>query len=113
MSDLISRYCGDMPCSEENFARKEWLLVPAETVERVRRMERYFDTLCAAPHCLKEDESMQAMLRSLVAYYEGGQWLADYELDERGLLPPWLKRGVLSEDGVYNLLSEIEKDGSI
>ena len=90
---------------------EEQASVPAETIERIRRMECYFDTLCAAPH-LKGDEKLQAMLRSLVDYYEGGQWLADYRLDKRGLLPSWLKRGVLSEDGVYNLLSEIETDGS-
>ena len=88
----------------------------AETIERIRRMEYYFDTLCAAvasePHLLKDDGSVQAMLLSLMTYYENGQWLLDYEADERGLLPPWLKRGVLSEDGVYHLLSEIEKDGS-
>jgi len=36
---------------------------------------------------------------------DSGQWLADYELDEAGGLPPDLKRGVLSEDGLYNLLS--------
>ena len=92
------------------------LPVPAETVERICRMERYFDAICAAvesaPHVLRGDESMEAMLRSLMSYYENGQWLSDYELDEQGLLPPWLKRGVLSEDGVYDLLSEIEKDGS-
>ena len=28
--------------------------------------------------------------------------------DEAGLLPPDLKRGVLSEDGVYDLLSEYD-----
>ena len=94
----------------------ENICVPAETLERIGRMEEYYDTLCAAlkqsPHALRDDETMRSMLESLAAYYEGGQWLADYELDERGLLPSWVKRGVLSEDGVYNLLSEIEKDGS-
>lgn len=86
-------------------------------VERIRQMEHDFDTLCAAmktaPHMLRDDESVREMLRILVAYYEDGRWRSDYELDEQGLLPPELKRGVLSEDGVYNLLSEIEKDGSI
>ena len=28
----------------------------------------------------------------------------DFELDEEGKLPADLKRGVLSEDGIYNLL---------
>ena len=33
----------------------------------------------------------------------------DYELDESGLLPKELKRGVLSEDAVYDLLEEAEE----
>ena len=34
--------------------------------------------------------------------------MEDYQLDEQGLFPPGLKRGVLSEDGVYNFLTELE-----
>ena len=48
------------------------------------------------------------MLRRLRRYYEGGQWLRDYALDEAGLLPRQLKRGVLSQDGVYDLLTELK-----
>lgn len=46
-------------------------------------------------------------LDNLLAYYEGGQWLVDYQLDEQGMLPKNLKRGVLSQDGVYNFLTDI------
>ena len=35
--------------------------------------------------------------------------LSDFEADEAGLLPPDLKRGVLSEDGIYNLLEEYKR----
>ena len=56
-----------------------------------------------------KDKDLQEKWKALLAYYEGGQWLKDYESDERGELPPGLKRGVLSQDGVYNLLSEIEQ----
>ena len=41
-------------------------------------------------------------------YYENGLWLQDYEADERGELPADLKRGVLSQDALYDLLSEID-----
>ena len=44
--------------------------------------------------------------RELRDYYENGQWLRDYEADERGELPRELKRGVLSQDGLWNLLNE-------
>ena len=52
---------------------------------------------------------MWKMLCELTSYYESGQWLKDFESDERGELPKDLKRGVLSEDGVYNLLSEFKE----
>ena len=76
-------------------------------------MEVYFDALSSAvksnPQILKEDVNMQKMLCELTSYYECGQWLQDFEADERGELPKDLKRGVLSEDGVYNLLSEFKE----
>ena len=34
------------------------------------------------------------------------QWRKDFEADEAGKLPQDLKRGVLSEDGLWNLLSD-------
>ncbi|MBQ2700013.1 MAG: DUF4298 domain-containing protein [Clostridia bacterium] len=71
----------------------------AQAIERIREMEDCFDALLAGsqdPHCLKR----------LMAYYEGPLWRADFALDEQGLLPKSLKRGVLSEDGVWNLLSQ-------
>lgn len=77
-------------------------------IERVRRMEEIFDILTAGiqtePPFIDEN-----LLTTLVNYYENGDWLHDYELDEAGLLPFDLKRGVLSEDGVYNLLEEIRE----
>lgn len=76
-------------------------------------MEVYFDTLSYVarnnPQILKEDVNLQKMLYELTSYYESGQWLKDFEADERGELPKDLKRGVLSEDGVYNLLSEFKE----
>ena len=36
--------------------------------------------------------------------------MQDYQMDERGELPKGLKRGVLSEDGVYHLLTELEQE---
>ena len=46
-------------------------------------------------------------MRKLVAYYDSGEWRSDYQADEDGLLPENLKRGVLSEDGIYDLLADI------
>ena len=49
----------------------------------------------------------------LEAYYTGPQWMQDYEDDCAGGLPEGLKRGVLSEDAVYDLLSDDERLRSI
>lgn len=70
-------------------------------VERIAKMEQIFDTLRQA------ETPDPELLRQLRDYYEGGQWRKDYELDEKGLLPKDLKRGVLSQDGVWNYLEEI------
>ena len=48
-------------------------------------------------------------VRLLEEYYHSPLWLSDFEADEAGLLPEDLPRGVLSEDAVYNALSEYEE----
>ena len=85
-----------------------------EVIMRITRMEECFDTLrAAAAHDLTQlesDSTLREQLAALAAYYEGGQWLRDYELDELGLLPPNLKRGVLAQDAVYDFLNELRFD---
>ena len=87
------------------------------TINRIRQMESIFDQLQSvlqyAADSLYEDESLQEMLQALTKYYESGQWLKDYESDERGELPMDLKRGILSQDGIYHLLFEIEQRGGV
>ncbi len=82
-----------------------------EAAERVRRMEYCFDMLLRRfredPSTFRRDAECQAMMANLIRYYEGGQWQEDYAMDEQGLLPANLKRGVLSEDGVYVFLMRI------
>ena len=51
-------------------------------------------------------QHMQDDLQKLSDYYGSKQWKKDFEADEQGLYPEDLKRGVLSEDGVYNLLEQ-------
>ena len=76
-----------------------------EAIERVQHMEQCFDALqqMAAENPATIDK---ALLDELLAYYEGGQWLRDYTLDEQGCFPADLKRGVLSQDGVYDFLEK-------
>lgn len=84
-----------------------------QAVNRIQQMEGYLDELTGimqySPNRLFEDIDFQKKLKALTDYYENGQWLKDFERDEKGELPKDLKRGVLSEDAVYNLLFEIEQ----
>ena len=50
--------------------------------------------------------AVQNNLKALIDYYSSPQWMEDFCDDEKGLFPADLKRGVLSEDAVYNLLGD-------
>lgn len=83
-------------------------------IARIQRMEQYFDEVSNAWNCNPQsvyaDVLLQKKLQSLIVYMDNGQWLQDYECDERGELPSDLKRGVLSQDLLYDLLCEIENN---
>lgn len=79
-------------------------------IDRIRAMEEAFDASRSAVRALSDaldgmEQACQTLDR-LTEYYESPLWREDFEADEAGLLPPGLKRGVLSEDGVWDLLTE-------
>lgn len=91
-------------------------------IERISQMEEILDrassVMAELEKNLSELESLQPDIQKLEAYYTGKDWKADFRLDEQGKLPKDLKRGVLSEDAVYDLLEKnkelldlIKKDG--
>ena len=77
-------------------------------ISYIKIMEEYYDTLRAALLEKKNfenfNEEEKAMLICLTEYYEGGQWLKDYEADEQGLIPGHVKRGILAQDTLYDFL---------
>ena len=81
-----------------------------EQIERIREMENCLDASENAIRELSEAlstfEAVQPMYRKLSEYYGSDLWMQDYEDDEAGKFPRDLKRGVLSEDAVYDLLME-------
>ena len=83
-------------------------MVPNDVICRIQKMEMCFDALQNTPVCHRDSACFRALLESFLQYYEGGTWRSDFALDEKGLLPQDLKRGVLSEDGVYNFLAELD-----
>ncbi|MBQ2898461.1 MAG: DUF4298 domain-containing protein [Oscillospiraceae bacterium] len=81
-------------------------------VERIEHLEKIFDEVKTAFETdpdFFENDAMQKKVSLLTQYMESGQWLRDFELDEKGKLPADLKRGILSEDGLYNLVCDIEQ----
>ena len=78
-------------------------------LDRVVFYEQIYDDLRAAVHEGEESGELRRKLSLLEDYYSSGEWRKDYETDEAGLLPAGLKRGVLSQDGVYDLLAEWEE----
>ena len=65
-------------------------------------METYFDLLL-------NQQGNTDMYDILETYYHSNLWKVDFASDENGILPKDLKRGVLSEDGLYNYFSENKK----
>lgn len=79
-----------------------------KNIERIEHMEVLFDAARAALEA-GEIKTLRTMLPELGAYMESGAWLEDYEMDERGELPMEMKRGVLAQDGLYDLLMQARK----
>ena len=77
---------------------------------RVEEMESRFEQLAQVVSELSAalDKYADAgdSLKVLDAYYGSDEWKSDFAADEKGLFPKDLKRGVLSEDAVWNLLSD-------
>ncbi len=80
------------------------------SIERITYYEAILDRAADAARGLRDAieafEAAQPLVRELAAYYGSAEWRRDFEDDEAGRLPPDLKRGVLSEDAVYDALSE-------
>ena len=78
--------------------------------ERIRKMESYLDesgeAIAELAAALDKYEKIQGKFYKLEDYYGSKKWMDDFEADETGKLPADLKRGVLSEDAVYDLLTD-------
>ncbi len=84
-----------------------------DAIERIQSMERALDEVSWAQRKLSQAleafSSTEAALIALSDYYGSEAYRRDLESDEAGLLPEGLKRGVLSEDAVYDLLSDLRE----
>ena len=77
-------------------------------LERITKNEKILDSAFEKIDALKRAIAgfleYQSEIKELEDYYSCEDWKNDLALDEAGELPPDLKRGVLSEDGIYNVL---------
>ena len=77
-------------------------------IERIKWMEQRFNNALAAIMDGTTDslKTIKEDIAELSKYYSSELWKLDFAADETGNLPPDLKRGVLSEDGIWNLLAD-------
>ncbi len=82
-------------------------IITAHTDKQIERISRFEAILDEARSLLVSEqinEKLPGLIRTLDMYYQSPQWKRDYADDEAGLLPRNLKRGVLSEDGIYDVV---------
>lgn len=83
---------------------------------QIRRITHYENILDRAEKAVRgleaailEFGAVSDGVRELERYYTGKTWRKDHDDDEAGRLPADLKRGVLSEDAVYDLLGGYDR----
>ena len=83
-----------------------------ERIERIKKMEEKLDNVSpkvdAFEKSLNDLNSAFEDIKSLSEYYKK-EWKEDYEADEQGKIPKDLKRGVLSQDILFDLLEKLNE----
>lgn len=81
----------------------------SKQITRIENMEKLYDEsldiIKQYKKSLNKLKRNQKNIKVLKTYYSS-KWRKDYEDDEKNKLPKDLKRGVLSQDGLYDLLIE-------
>lgn len=84
-----------------------------DQTERIIKMEKTMNRVSEAVHAvnkaLEKFAALEEDIDTLNSYYMDGEWREDYEADEAGKIPKDLRRGVLSEDGLFDLLEETDR----
>ena len=81
---------------------------PEAMEQQISRIMYYEDIMQRIEQKSVDDSELKKMIQELSAYYSSTAWKRDFAVDEAGLLPKNLKRGVLSEDGIDNLLENMK-----
>ena len=79
-------------------------------IERIHHYESLLEQVEQAngdlERALEAFEKVEPLCGELSEYLNSKEWRKDFEDDEAGRLPPSLKRGVLTEDGICNALDD-------
>lgn len=90
----------------------EKAMAQGERESRIARMSGAYDRLrplvAELARKAAELDAMRPEVDQLRRYMDSGEWLEDYEADERGEVPPGTNRSSLSQDGLYDLLTDID-----
>jgi len=77
---------------------------------RIIQMEEIYERIQqkanALEQAISEYEELQSEINILEAYYTSQDWKDDFVMEEKGEIPQGIQRGILSEDGIYNLLEQ-------
>ena len=111
--EKATSYAKEKVFEKEEFARIcgccQWYETCRKIRIKVSRIEKYENIMHKAEMMLEgsmdyDAEVLGEMVSELAAYYESAEWKEDFADDEAGRLPKGIKCGVLSEDGIYDLL---------
>ncbi len=95
----------------EDYHRQKKLKVFSPSLERVIHMEQLHDIIRAAADSgdIARLTQLKNEIQELLSYYEGGEWLADFDADNLGFFSKNLKRGILAEDTLYDLFGDVDQ----
>ena len=92
-------------------AKKAGMLMENQQISRIVKYESIFNETLK----MMEDpdnvntEDLRKNIDSLESYYTSEEWKKDYADDEAGVIPNNIKRGVLSQDGISDLLDKYQQ----
>ena len=82
-----------------------------EQIERIKKMDAVLVEAKAAVNklgaALEEYFSLKPQIDELFEYYQSPLWMKDYDDDSLGRIPKDLRREVISQDAVYDLMEQI------
>lgn len=83
----------------------------AKRIAKIEKLENDFDLVRSVADdldgALYDFAAVQRRIERLFQYQESGEWQKDFEADEKGELPKNMKRGILSEDALDELLTDV------